>query len=56
MYKIKVHSMCYQTYPCQHYCTINNVNKLLNGLEIKKLLIENNMTDTKDYEHFKKYK
>lgn len=56
MNKIEIENFCYQSYPCNHYCTIDNIKRILNGVQIEKLLRENNMTDTETYNHFKNYR
>ena len=56
MNKIEIDELCYQSYPCKHYCTINNIKRLTDGVKIEQILRENNMTDTKIYNHFKNYR
>jgi hypothetical protein len=44
---------CYQSKPCRHNCRINNAEVFLNGIEIYKYCIDNNIDVP---EHFKRYK
>jgi hypothetical protein len=48
---IEIGAKCYETYPCQHYCTLKNGERImLNGREIVK-----RRPDLSKSEHFARY-
>lgn len=51
---IKIKSMCYESYPCQHFISIDNGKtwELLDSIKIVKKLISLGIDV---HEHFKKY-
>ena len=50
--KYKISSMCYQSYPCQHYVDDGTNVKMMSGVEIYRMLHAENLS----HEHFDKYK
>lgn len=54
MSNIFVDDICLQTYPCQHYVTIDGISKCLFSTEIYELLI-NNIKNNKELKIHKDY-
>ena len=36
-------TMCMESYPCQHYCNVNGVNKTMDAVQIQKYCTQNNL-------------